>query len=162
MPLSDVHNAKGVICSYTIRCRGDSSEEFYIYCGYSSDIEVRILDHARGEGAGWCAVHEPEEILSCVICSSIQQAMVLEVANWNMWAGKLRDYDRVRGGRFNLVGPLPYPPRGWPRENVRGKKGCAALSDETRSSSEVSWREEGGSLPPTPKSQPCGPTEPIP
>ena len=37
--------------------------------------------------------------------------MAAECANWNLWAGRLRNYDRVRGGRLNGVDPLKFAPR---------------------------------------------------
>ena len=36
--------------------------------------------------------------------------MLAEVALWSLWAGKL-GHDRVRGGRWNMGKPMPFPPR---------------------------------------------------
>ena len=51
-----------------------------------------------------------------------KRAIVAEVALWNLWAGKLKDPQVVRGGRINAAGKIPYPPRGWPREKKKPAK----------------------------------------
>ena len=48
--LSEVHMTKGKIISYVLRLEGDDNNPFYIYCGMSQDMELRMLDHARGQG----------------------------------------------------------------------------------------------------------------
>ena len=55
----------------------------------------------------------PAELVSLRIHETPEEAMAAECANWNLWAGRLRDYDRVRGGRLNGVDPLRFAPRGW-------------------------------------------------
>ena len=37
----------------------------------------------------------------------------MECANFNLWCGKLKNYDLVRGGRLNGVDPLRHAIRGW-------------------------------------------------
>ena len=32
---------------------------------------------------------------------------------WGLYAGKYKDYDRVRGGKFCMCTALQYPPTGW-------------------------------------------------
>ena len=77
-----------------------------------------MLEHTgvREGGAAFCKLHKPIEILAVKIHESEQEAILCEVANWNLWAGRLNDPDRVRGGRLNMTEKLPYLPRGWPRE----------------------------------------------
>ena len=52
------------------------------------------------------------EILHIREHDSIRQAMLCEVALWNLWAGRI-GYDRVMGGRWNMPGDMPYPPKEW-------------------------------------------------
>ena len=106
---------KGKIISYVLRLEGDDHNPFYIYCGHTRDGEIRMLQHtgAAPGGAAFCALHEPTEIISAKIHDSLEEALVAETMNWNLWAGKLKDYDLVRGGRLNGPGPLKYRPRGW-------------------------------------------------
>ena len=77
-----------------------------------------MLEHTgvREGGAAFCKVHKPTENLSVKIHQTEEEAVLMEVANWNLWAGRLNNPNRVRGGRLNCVGDLPYLPRGWPRE----------------------------------------------
>ena len=121
--LHDPHHSKGKCCSYVLRLEGDSNAEFYIYCGSSQDIELRMLA-ATGirefEQAAFCRLHPPTELLSLRIHESMEEAVVCETANYNLWAGKLGDHTRVRGGRMNGIN-MPFPPRGWPRAE---KKYC--------------------------------------
>ena len=112
--MDEVHKTKGKICSYVLRCEGDR-----IYCGHTKDLEVRMLQHtgASPGGAKFCLEYPPQEILSVKIHETIAEALAMECANFNLWAGKLGDPGRVRGGRINMPGPIPYPPRGWPRHD---------------------------------------------
>ena len=68
-------------------------------------------------GSQWTALHPPTEILSIQIHETVEQAFACEAALWNLWAGNLKNHSRVRGGRYNSVMPLKYPPRGWQLEN---------------------------------------------
>ena len=117
LDLTEIHKTKGKICSYVLKLDGDTEHDYYIYCGYTRDVEFRMLQHtgvAPG-GAKWTAMHPPNEILSLRVHESSEEAMAAECANWNLWAGRLRNWDRVRGGRLNGLEPLKFPPRGWPR-----------------------------------------------
>ena len=118
----DPHHSKGKYVSYCLRLEGDEHAPFYVYCGSSQDIELRMLA-ATGirefEQAAFCRLHPPVELLSLRIHESMEEAVVCETANYNLWAGKLGDHNRVRGGRMNGIN-MPYPPRGWPR----GDKKC--------------------------------------
>ena len=83
------------------------------------DIEKRMLAHTgirEAEQAAFCRLHPPVQLLSVCQHSSEAEAVLAECANYNLWAGILRDPDRVRGGRINMGGKMPYPPRGWPRQ----------------------------------------------
>ena len=127
MRVEDIHKTKGKICSYVLRCDGDDVHDYHIYCGYTKDIEVRLLQHtgvAPG-GAQWCILHPPNELLSLRLHENDEEAMAAECANFNLWAGKLKDYDRVRGGRLNCTCPLKFKPRGWRHENNSSEKGKA-------------------------------------
>ena len=116
--LNLIHKQKGTICSYCLKLEGDEENEYYVYVGWTNDLEKRMLEHTgiRKGGASFCKLHKPIEILAVKIHESEQEAILCEVANWNHWAGRLQDPDRVRGGRLNMTEKLPYSPRGWPRE----------------------------------------------
>ena len=49
MPLSDIHACRGKRCAYVLRCSGGSRWPFTIYCGSTTDVEVRILENRHGE-----------------------------------------------------------------------------------------------------------------
>ena len=36
------HHCQGQICSYVLKLQGDEDADFYIYCGYTKDIEKRM------------------------------------------------------------------------------------------------------------------------
>ena len=80
-----------------------------------------MLQHtgAAPGGAKFCLENPPEEILSVKIHESVAEALAMECANFNLWCGKLKDYDKVRGGRLNGTDPLKHAIRGWnvQREN---------------------------------------------
>ena len=40
-----VHKQKGIICSYVLKLEGDEESDYYIYCGWSKDLEKRMLEH---------------------------------------------------------------------------------------------------------------------
>ena len=61
------------------------------------------------------------EILHIREHDTAREALLAEVALWNLWAGKI-GYDRVRGGRWNMPGAMPFPPHTW-------KKRCEAQAD---------------------------------
>ena len=103
LPLEEIHKTKGKICSYVLKCDGDAAHSYYIYCGYTKDVEYRMLQHTD----------PPVELVSLRIHETPEEAMAAECANWNLWAGRLRNYDRVRGGRLNGTDPLKFAPRGW-------------------------------------------------
>ena len=113
MPLSDIHHCRGKRVAYVLRCSGGSRWPFTIYCGSTSDVEVRILDHAMGPGAMFCKEYPPQELLSLTTHETMEAALCAEVANANLWYGKLRDYRRVKGGRLNMVEDPPHAPRGF-------------------------------------------------
>ena len=94
-----VHKQKGTICSYCLKLEGDEENEYYVYVGWTTDLEKRMLEHTgiREGGASFCKLHKPIEILAVKIHESEQEAILCEVANWNLWAGRLNDPDRVRG-----------------------------------------------------------------
>ena len=119
MDVSEIHRTKGKICTYTLKLAGDDTHDFYIAVGMSQDLEKRMLQHtgAAPGGSQWTALHPPTEILSIQIHETVEQAFACEAALWNLWAGILKDHSRVRGGRYNSVMPLKYPPRGWQPEN---------------------------------------------
>ena len=64
-------------------------------------------------GAQFCKEYPPQELLSLTTHETMEAAMCAEVANANLWYGKLRDYRRVKGGRLNMVGDPPHAPRGF-------------------------------------------------
>ena len=47
------------------------------------------------------------------IRETVAEALAMECANFNLWCGKLKNYDKVRGGRLNGVEPLKHAIRGW-------------------------------------------------
>ena len=92
---------KGTHCAYALRLQGDAHATEYYYVGSTSDIQTRIAQHtgAIPGGAKWTALHPPTEILSLCVHETQEDALAAECANFNLWCGKLKDYDRVRGGR---------------------------------------------------------------
>ena len=86
-----VHKQKGTICSYCLKLEGDEENEYYVYVGWTNDLEKRMLEHTgiREGGASFCKLHKPIEILAVKIHESEQEAILCEVANWNLWAGRL-------------------------------------------------------------------------
>ena len=117
MDVSEVHKTKAKICSYVLKCAApaDSEKDAYYYVGMSEDLEKRMLQHtgAAEGGAQFTSVYPPTELISVKIHETIEEAYAAECANWNLYAGILKDYDAVRGGRYNSILPLRYPPRGW-------------------------------------------------
>ena len=75
MPLSDIHTCRGKRCAYVLRCAGGERWPFTIYCGSTTDIEVRILDHAMGTGAMFCKEYPPQELLSLTTHETMEAAM---------------------------------------------------------------------------------------
>ena len=108
-----IHHCQGKRCAYVLKCSGGGRWPFTIYCGHTTDIEMRILDHAMGNGAAFCKEFPPQELISLTTHETLDAAMCAEVANCNLWYGKLRDYRRVKGGRLNMVGDPPHAPRGY-------------------------------------------------
>ena len=43
LDLSEIHKTKGKICSYVLKLDGDAEHDYYIYCGYTRDVEYRML-----------------------------------------------------------------------------------------------------------------------
>ena len=125
LDLSQVHKCRGLWVSYVLRCEGDDDAPFYIYVGVSQDAELRCLAHT-----GIREVEQPEftrrhpviDLISVRVHSNEQEALVAEVMLWNLWAGKLKDPQRVRGGRINMAGPMLHLPRGWPCEKKKPAK----------------------------------------
>ena len=64
-----VHKQKGTICSYCLKLEGDEANDFYVYVGWTKDLEKRMLEHTgvREGGAAFCKLHKPTEILSVKI-----------------------------------------------------------------------------------------------
>ena len=115
LDISEVHRTKGKICSYVLKCDGDEEHDAYYYCGTTNDLEYRMLQHtgvAPG-GAKWTAKHPPNQIVSITLHTTMEEALAAECGSWNLWAGRLKDYDAIRGGRLNGCDPLKYAPRGW-------------------------------------------------
>ena len=115
MDISEIHWTRNKICSYVLQLEGDEKRDAYYWVGYSSDLEKRILQHldcAPG-GAQFTSLHKPVSILQIRVHESVSEALAMETALWNFWAGKLKDYNAVRGGRYNCVEDLKYKPRCW-------------------------------------------------
>ena len=114
--LSDVHKFRGAHVSYALRCAGEG-DAWGVYVGSTSDVEQRMLDHARGRAAKYTARHPPTgEILHIRQHDTAREALLAEVALWNLWAGKI-GYDRVRGARWDMPGPMPFAPREWKKRS---------------------------------------------
>ena len=109
---------KGTHCGYALRLQGDANAPEYYYVGSTSDIQTRIAQHtgAIPGGAKWTALHPPVAIESVVPCQSAFQAACTELGMWGLYAGRMRDYDKVRGGKFCMCGALRFPPTGWKNE----------------------------------------------
>ena len=98
---------------------------------------MRILDHAMGNGAAFCREFPPQELISLTTHETLEAAMCAEVANCNLWYGKLRDYRRVKGGRLNMVGDPPTC-----TEGVQHSRGKYARASEKYCESRKEWRRE--------------------
>ena len=109
---------KGTHCAYALRLQGDAHAPDYTYVGSTSDLQTRIAQHtgAIPGGAKWTTLHPPTAVLDVVPCHSAFQAACVEVAMWGLYAGKYKDYDRVRGGKFCMCEALRFPPTGWRNE----------------------------------------------
>ena len=106
---------KGTHCAYALRLQGDAHATEYHYVGSTSDIQTRIAQHtgAIPGGAKWTALHPPVSVLDVVPCATAFQAACVECALWGLYAGKCKDYDRVRGAKFCMLEPLRFAPTGW-------------------------------------------------
>ena len=106
---------KGTPCAYALRLQGDAHATEYYYVGSTADIHTRIAQHtgAIPGGAKWTALHPPVAVLDVVPCATAFQAACVECALWGLYAGKCKDYDRVRGAKFCMLEPLRYAPTGW-------------------------------------------------
>ena len=121
MDLSQIHKFRGSFVSYVLPLEGDAENASYVYVGCTANVEHRMADHALGRGAKWTRLHKPTgQIWHLQLHDTMLAAMCAEVALWNLWAGKLKNFNRCRGGRLNGVEPLRYPPRGWrePRSEI--------------------------------------------
>ena len=58
-----VHKQKGTICSYCLKLEGDEENDYYVYVGWTKDLEKRMLEHTgvREGGAAFCKLHTPTE-----------------------------------------------------------------------------------------------------
>ncbi len=115
LDISEVHRTKGKIVSYVLKCDGDDERDSYYYGGVTNDFEYRMLQHT-GQAPGvatWTAMHPPNQIVSVLLHATMEEALVAECGHWNLWAGRLKDYDQIRGARLNGCDPLKFPPRGW-------------------------------------------------
>ena len=121
---------KGTHCAYALRLQGDATAPDYTYVGSTSGLHTRIAQHtgAIPGGAKWTALHPPVAVLDVVPCHSAFQAACVEVAMWGLYAGKSKDYNRVRGGKFCMCEALRYPPTGWKEERSESVK--RALDEE--------------------------------
>ena len=110
MSIDDVHKFRGCHCSYVLKCEGEE-EGFHVYVGSTSDVEARMAKHGRGQGAVATRTWPPTgELLHIREHETAREAMLAEVALWSLWAGKI-GHQRVRGGRWNMGGQMPFPPR---------------------------------------------------
>ena len=132
-----IHHCQGKRCAYVLKCSGGGRWPFTIYCGHTTDIEMRILDHAMGNGAAFCKEFPPRELISLTTHETLDAAMCAEVANCNLWYGKLRDYRRVKGGRLNMVGDPPACPSG-----IQCGRGEYDVPTTEYCSSRKRWRRE--------------------
>ena len=63
------HHCQGQICSYVLKLQGDEEADFYVYCGYTKDIEKRMLAHTgirEAEQAAFCKLHPPDAAPECL------------------------------------------------------------------------------------------------
>ena len=106
---------KGTHCAYALRLEGDLHGHEYYYVGSTSDIQTRIAQHtgAIPGGAKWTTLHPPTNVLDVVPCSTAFQAACVEIAMFGLYAGRCKDFNRVRGGKFCMCEALRYPPTGW-------------------------------------------------
>ncbi len=83
LALDEIHKTKGKIYSYVLKCDGDTEHPYYIYCGYTKDVEYRKLQHTSvaSGGAKWTALHPPVELVSLRIHETPEEAMAAECAN---------------------------------------------------------------------------------
>ena len=42
-----VHKQKGTICSYCLKLEGDEENDYYVYVGWTKDLEKRMLEHTE-------------------------------------------------------------------------------------------------------------------
>ena len=102
-------------CAYALRLEGDAHAPDYYYVGSTADIQTRIAQHtgAITRGAKWTTLHPPIAILDVVPCATAFQAACVEIAMWGLYAGRCKDFNRVRGAKFCMCEALRYPPTGW-------------------------------------------------
>ena len=121
-----VDRVRGTHCAYALELQGDDRRPFYVYCGHTAkDLEYRMLQHTQQApgGAVFTKAHPPTgEFLSVCVHATEEDAMAAECAAWNLWAGKLGSYQQVRGGRYNGLQDLQWPPRGWSRDLLEESK----------------------------------------
>ena len=123
MALGDVHKFRGCNVSYVLKCEG-GDEGWHAHVGSTCDVEQRMARHGAGRGAVATRTWPPTgELLHIREHETSREAMLAEVALWSLWAGKL-GHDRVRGGRWNMGTPMPFPPR----EIRELERGLSALS----------------------------------
>ena len=95
--LGDVHRFRGCNVSYAIKCQG-GEEGYHVYVGSTRDVEQRMMNHSRGRAAKVTKCRPPTgEVLHIREHDTYREAMLCEVALWNLWAGKVGS-DRTRGG----------------------------------------------------------------
>ena len=106
---------KGTHCAYALRLERDAHAYEYCYVGSTSDLQTRIAQHtgAFPGGAKWTALHPPTNVMDVVPCANAFQAACVEIAMWGLLAGRCKDFNRVRGGKFCMPGPLQDPLHGW-------------------------------------------------
>ena len=76
-------------------------------------------------------------MLDVVPCATAFQAACVECALWGLYAGKCKDYDRVRGAKFCMLEPLRYAPTGWKNERPTVESTRSGLEGIKRSRQEV-------------------------
>ena len=115
--LTDAVNAT----HYALRLEEDARAHEYDYVGSTSDLQTRIAQHtgAIPGGAKLTALHPPTNVMGVVPCATAFQAACVEIAMWGLYAGRCKDFNRVRGAKFCMCEALRYPPTGWGQETLK-------------------------------------------
>ena len=102
--LTDAVNAT----HYALRLEEDARAHEYDYVGSTSDLQTRIAQHtgAIPGGAKLTALHPPTNVMGVVPCATAFQAACVEIAMWGLYAGRCKDFNRVRGAKFCMCEAL--------------------------------------------------------